>query len=42
MARRFHDAGVDVPIVLAIGAGGGDTEGPFSTVRCTTSALGLA
>jgi alkanesulfonate monooxygenase SsuD/methylene tetrahydromethanopterin reductase-like flavin-dependent oxidoreductase (luciferase family) len=42
MARRFAEVGVDLPVLLAIGAGGGDHDGPFSTVRMTTSALGLA
>lgn len=41
LARRFYDAGVDLPIVLAIGAGGGDHEGPFTTVRQTAKQLGL-
>lgn len=41
MARRFAEAGVDVPIVLAIGAGGGDHEGPFTTVERTAALLDL-
>lgn len=41
MARRFADAGVDVPVVLAIGAGGGDDEGPFTTVERTAALLDL-
>jgi probable F420-dependent oxidoreductase len=41
LACRFHDAGVDLPIVLAIGAGGGDHEGPSTTVRRTCERLGL-
>lgn len=39
LATRFHDAGVDLPIVLAIGAGGGDHDGPFSTVEMTARHL---
>ncbi len=41
LARQFHDAGVDLPVVLTIGAGNGDHEGPFTTVRRTASQLGL-
>jgi probable F420-dependent oxidoreductase len=41
MARRFAEHGVDLPVVLAIGAGDGDHEGPFSTVELTTRQLGL-
>lgn len=41
MARAFADAGVDLPILLAIGAGGGDHAGPFTTVRGTAAHLGL-
>ena len=39
-ARRYTEAGVDLPVVLAIGAGNGDHEGPFSTVRLTAERLG--
>jgi hypothetical protein len=42
LARKFHEAGVDLPVILAIGAGDGDHEGPFSTVRSTAVALGLS
>jgi probable F420-dependent oxidoreductase len=41
LARRYVEAGVDVPIVLAIGAGGGDHDGPFTTVERTAVQLGL-
>lgn len=41
LARRYVAAGVDMPIVLAIGAGGGDHEGPFTTVERTAAQLGL-
>ena len=41
MARRFHDAGVDLVVLLPIGTGGGDHEGPFTTVRHTAAQLGL-
>lgn len=40
-ARRYAASGVDVPIVLAIGAGGGDHEGPFTTVERTAAKLSL-
>lgn len=39
--RRYHDAGVDLPVVLAIGAGGGDHEGPFSTVERTAAQIAV-
>lgn len=41
LARRFHEAGVDLPIVLAIGAGEGDHDGPFTTVQRTAQQLAL-
>ena len=41
MAQRFADAGVDTVVLLAIGAGDGDHEGPFGTVRATAASLGL-
>jgi hypothetical protein len=41
LVRQYHAAGVDTPIILSIGAGGGDHEGPFSTVRLTAAQLGL-
>jgi probable F420-dependent oxidoreductase len=41
MVREYHAAGVDTPIVLAIGSGNGDTDGPFSTVQLTGARLGL-
>jgi probable F420-dependent oxidoreductase len=41
MARHFHDAGVDLVVLLPIGAGRGDHDGPFTTVRHTASQLGL-
>lgn len=42
MARRFADAGVDTVVLLAIGAGDGDHDGPFGTVRATAASLGLS
>ena len=42
MARRFADAGVDTVVLLAIGAGDGDHDGPFGTVRATAARLGLS
>jgi probable F420-dependent oxidoreductase len=41
MAERFAAVGVDLPIVLPIGVGDGDHEGPFSTLRLTAARLGL-
>jgi hypothetical protein len=41
MAGRFADAGVDLVVLLPIGAGRGDDAGPYSTVRHTASRLGL-
>lgn len=41
-ARSYVEAGVDLPVVLAIGAGHGDHDGPFSTVRDVAGQLGLA
>jgi probable F420-dependent oxidoreductase len=42
MARRFHDVGVDLVVLLPIGTGRGDHHGPFTTVRHTSAELGLA
>jgi probable F420-dependent oxidoreductase len=41
MSRRFHDAGVDLVVLLPIGTGRGDHDGPFTTVRHTAAQLGL-
>jgi alkanesulfonate monooxygenase SsuD/methylene tetrahydromethanopterin reductase-like flavin-dependent oxidoreductase (luciferase family) len=39
-ATELHDAGVELPIMLAIGARVGDAQGPMATIKRVAVALG--